>query len=116
MGPFKPRRTKKDGPEKKIQDEIRDFLKLRDWFTIKTHGNEYQSGLPDLYAMHHKYGTRWIEVKNPKQYQFTAAQLENFPKMVAHGAGIWILIEASESEYEKLFKPCNWWQYLSVMK
>lgn len=79
-----------------------------------THGNEFQSGFPDLYATHYSYGPRWIEVKLPdmKGSKFTAAQWREFPKMVANGTGIWILTGATPTEYSKLFKPYNVGYYL----
>lgn len=72
----------------------------------------YQSGLPDLFISHRMYGQRWVEVKNPTKYEFTPAQVKNFPLMSANGAAIWILIAASEDEYKKLFMPENWYWYL----
>lgn len=99
------------GPERIIQDAIMDFLKIRDWYVMETHGNMFQRGFPDLYATHSMYGGRWIEVKDPEGFSFTAAQLECFPKMGANGTGIWVLVAASQHEYEKLFKPPNFWQY-----
>jgi len=114
MNPRKPRATK--GPEEIIQEEICKFLRIRGWFVKETHGNMYQSGFPDLRAAHPDYGTRWIEVKNPKHYVFTAAQLRDFPLMCAHRDFIWIMTAATEDEYAKLFKPCNWMMYLDVMK
>lgn len=81
---------------------------------IKTHGNMFQSGLPDLYATHYTHGARWIEVKLPlmKGSKFTNAQYEVFPKLVANGSRIWILTGATEEEYKKLFKKCNLWEYM----
>lgn len=114
MVPFSPK--KKGEPEKEIRTDLINFLKLRDWYCTITHGNMYQSGLPDVYACHIRYGTRWIEVKNPKKYSFTPAQLEVFPKLAAHGVGVWVLTEATEAEYNKLFKPANWYTYLSIMR
>jgi len=104
----------KTGPERKIQDAIIDFLLIRGWYVLQTHGSMYQSGFPDLYATHSKYGARWIEVKNPLAYHFTPAQLECFPKMSANGTRIWILTAATESEYQKLFGPANWYTYLKL--
>lgn len=103
------------GPEAKIQDAICKKLRALGWHTEETHGNLYQFGLPDVYAMHQKYGTRWIEVKDPKRRGniFTPAQRLKFPIWVAHGVGVWVLTSDSDSEYQKLFKPCNWWQYLN---
>ena len=86
------------------------------WFVRETHGNVYQNGFPDLFCAHLRYGTRWVEVKNPLKYAFTPAQLEAFPQFMAAGAGIWILTAANESEYAKLFKEPNWYWYLSALK
>jgi len=112
MKPFVPK--KKHGPEYYIQKDIISFLRTREWLVKPTHGSMYQSGFPDLFATHKRYGARWIEVKNALSYSFTPAQLEWFPQFVAHGTGIWILVAATEAEYEKLFKDCNWWQYLKL--
>ena len=106
----------KKGPEALIQEKIIEFLRIRQWYVKHTHGNMYQSGFPDLFASHPRYGMRWIEVKNPEQYAFTPAQLENFPLMCAHGAHIWILVAPTEEEYAKLFKPYNWFFYLQALR
>lgn len=109
------KRTVKDGPEKVIEDDLRDFLTLRGWFVVKTHGSQFQSGLTDLIAMHSSYGLRMIEVKNPEHFAFTPAQTKMFPMMIAHGTGVWVLVAATEEEYQKLFGPSNYWTFLSVM-
>jgi len=85
---------------------------------METHGNMYQAGFPDLFACHSSFGQRWIEVKLPemKGSRFTPAQLESFPKICAHGSGVWILTGDSEHEYDKLSKPANFWQYTSIWK
>ncbi len=114
MDPLKTRSRK--GPESQIVTDIRDFLKLRDWYTIKTHGSEYQSGLPDLYCCHKRYGARWVEVKNPLKYSFTPAQLDTFPLLAAHGVGVWVLTAGTDFEYQKLFGPANWHTFLSIMR
>lgn len=108
------KKTVKDGPEKVIEDKIREMLTLKGWFVVKTHGSQFQSGLPDLYATHSRYGARWIEVKNPDSFSFTPAQMETFPKLIANGTQVWVLTAGTEEEYEKLFKPHNYWQFLSV--
>lgn len=110
MDPFNPK--KREGPERKIQDRLIDFLKIRDWYIKETHGNIYQSGFPDLYVCHLKYGPRWIEVKYLPKYSFTAAQLETFPHFSAKGVGVWVLTDATEYEYRKLFGPANWHSFL----
>ncbi len=115
MQPFKPKGSKV-GPEKLIQDALIDLLKIKDWMVKSTHGNIYQFGFPDLYCAHARYGSRWIEVKNPLKYAFTAAQLEDFPMFASKGIGIWVLTAATEYEYQKLFGPANWHTFLSIMK
>jgi len=107
---------KKGHPEAKIQKAIIEYLKVRDWLVKSTHGNLYQHGLPDLYCAHSKYGQRWVEVKNPAGYRFTAAQLEFFPALASKNIGVWVLVEASDSEYKKLFGPPNWYTYLRIMR
>jgi len=104
----------KTKPETIIEKAIMDYLKLRDWYVHSTHGNVYSMGLPDLYACHKRYSTRWIEVKNPNQYSFTPAQMDVFPEFAAKGVGIWIMVAATEVEYKKLFKPANWHTYLKL--
>lgn len=100
------------GPEEVIIQEIIAFLTRRSWLVLRTHGNMYQSGFPDLWVSHVKYGSRWVEVKNPKSYAFTPAQLETFPKICANGSSVWVLTGGNETEYLKLFKHCNWHHYL----
>lgn len=77
------------------------------WHVIETHGNIYQKGLPDLYATHKMYGPRWIEVKVLGHYVWTPAQRDNFPKMIANGTPIWVLVDATMDEYNKLFLKSN---------
>lgn len=109
----------RNNPEQKIQDHIIEFLSIRGWVVMPTHGNMYQQGFPDLYCLHHNYGAKWIEVKNPKGYSFTPAQRKYFPIIAQalemgpdHRQGIWILTAATEEEYKKLFGPQNWYTYL----
>lgn len=104
----------KKGPEKKIQERIIRYLRERDWFVRATHGNQYQSGFPDLFAAKRRYGMRWIEVKNTEKFRFTDAQMECFPKFSKNGVGIWVLQEATESSYDSLFRAPNWASYLPV--
>src|SRR5690606_15387752 len=89
--------------ESSIQERIKKFLEGKGWFVFVTHGNNFQSGLPDLYCIHERYGTRWVEVKRPKGYVFTRAQKVNFHKFSEKGVGIWVLVDATEEEYERLF-------------
>ena len=118
MDPMIPKSFGAKGPEAKIQNAIMIYLRSREWFVKHLHGNAYQSGFPDLWACHSKYGHRWIEVKLPemKGSRYTPAQLDNFPKLCAHGSGVWVLTAATDSEYAKLWKPSNWWVYTGAMK
>jgi hypothetical protein len=113
---FKPK--KKKGPERLIQDKIIKRLRYLEWYVKETHGNMFQSGFPDLFACHHKYGQRWIEVKLPGMVgsKFTGAQLEDFPKLCANGSPVWVLTGDSDDEVNKLFKPHNWASYLDIWK
>ena len=103
-------------PETILQDRIVAMLKLRDWYCRETHGNMYQSGFPDIFSCHRRYGIRWIEVKVLPSYSFTSAQMDVFPEFSGKGVGIWILTEATEFQYKKLFQPPNWHTFLSIMK
>ena len=113
MDPYKPR---EDPLEIKIRESIINMLKIKGWFVIIIHGSTFQPGLPDLYAHHRSYGYRWIEVKRPEGYKFTAAQMKTFPEMAAAGCVIHVLTGAKEEDYDKLFKPANWYFYLGTMK
>jgi len=107
-----PIRNKKKGPEAKIQEDLVKFLRARGWFVQIIHGNMYQRGLPDLYIAKRRYGTRWVEVKYAPKFSFTPAQWENFPRMIAEGVGIWVLVAATEEEYKKLVEKPNLWKYM----
>ena len=111
MEKFIPKSRK--GPEAIIQEKIVKKLTLLGWYVKETHGNVFQYGFPDIFATHSIYKQRWIEVKNPDGWQFTAAQHETFPKFIANGAPIWVLMGDSDFEINKLFAPSNMWYYLS---
>ena len=97
-----------DRPEDKIVAALTMYLRAREWFVKKTHGNKYQTGFPDLFCAHRRYGIRWIEVKVAEHGRFTPAQMDTFPQFAAAGVGIWVLTAATEDEYQKLFHPPNW--------
>jgi hypothetical protein len=110
MRSFSPKAANGRGPESIIQDRIILKLKSHDWYCKVIHGNAFQFGLPDLFAAHINYGQRWIEVKNPLSWSFTESQIKEFPKLAAHGVGIWILFSDDASEMNKLFEPANWFK------
>ena len=103
-------------PEHHVKKAICAMLRCKGWFVKETHGNMFQSGFPDLFACHSRYGQRWVEVKLPKGSRLTGAQLEDFPKLCANGSGVWILTGDDDTDYEKLFKPPNWYQFCEIMK
>jgi len=99
------------GPEWYIRADLVEFLETRGWLVEIFIGNAFQTGVPDLYCYHKKWGERWIDAKQPKRYTFTKAQRHKWPKWEAAGVGIWILTAATQAEYDKLFKPPNWRSY-----
>jgi hypothetical protein len=109
MKPFKFR--PRHGPEWRIQQDLIEYLRIRDWLVEVTNGNIYQIGFPDLFLAHKKYGTRWVDVKNEERYTFTAAQREKWPIWDSFGVGVWILTAANEENYQRLFQPPNWRAY-----
>jgi hypothetical protein len=99
------------GPEWHIQKDVIRYLASREWHVERMIGNAFQMGIPDLYAAHKKWGTRWIDVKQPKKYGFTRDQKRKWPIWESFGIGIWILTAANQEEYDKLFKAPNWRSY-----
>ena len=105
------------GPEAKIQDAFIAFLEARGWHCERMIGvsgasqRGQQVGIPDIYIMHPKYGQRWVDLKNPGKYEFTRAQRYKWPIWEEFGCPIWIIVAATEEEYDKLFGPPNWRQY-----
>jgi hypothetical protein len=101
----------KHGPEYYIQKAVIHYLEDRGWLVERMIGNAFQVGIPDLYAFHPKYGARWIDLKNPLANSLTHAQRVKWPEWESYGLGIWILIAATQSEYDKLFAPPNWREF-----
>ena len=100
------------GPEWFIRRDIKEFLEIRGWHVEIMVGSAFQTGIPDLYCYHRKYGERWIDAKTPGRYSFTKAQKFKWPVWERDGIGIWILVAGSQEEYDKLFKPPNWRSYI----
>ena len=94
--------------ELEIQRELVEFLCARGWHVERMLGNSYQFGIPDLFCFHQKWGMRWVEVKRPQGYSFTLRQKQKFPEWEKAGVGIWILVAATQEQYDLLFKPPNW--------
>lgn len=103
---------RRSNSEKKVRKAITSMLKGLGWGVFLTHGNAYQSGFPDLYAIHYHYGARWIDVKVEGKYSFTNAQKLIWPVWsLKFGIGIWILTGADQEQYKRLFEPPNWLDY-----
>lgn len=108
----KPKKYGRERPEDKVRDAIRSFLEGRGWGVEITHGNKYQSGFPDLYVMHDKYGTRWIDAKVEGRYSFTNAQKYTWSRWhYRFRVGIWIMTAGNEEQYGWLFQEPNWLDY-----
>lgn len=109
-----PTRTKKRQPEKVIQKDIEFFLKQKGWHVERMNASSLMVGFADIYATHKRYGPRWIEVKLPgmRGSKFTSNQMEKFPLFTANGSGVWVMTSATKYEYDKLFRPPNWWTYV----
>lgn len=107
-----PKIRKNDNPEQRLQDQFREFLLCRDWRVMRTHGNKYQKGLPDLYCLHRVYGARWVEIKYLPNASITKAQMSVFTAISAVREGIWIVTECHELEYRKLHHNPNWRGFL----
>lgn len=106
-----PKFRNKHGPEYKIQREFIRFMRERNWVVERMIGNAYQYGIPDLYVGHSKYGTRWIDIKNPVAYEFTRQQRIKWPQWERYGIGVWIITAATQEEYAALFRPPNFRNY-----
>jgi len=107
----------KHGPEYVLQRKIIKFLRGKGWHVERVAGGAMvggavQSGLPDLFVCHKKYGCRFVELKNESHYVFTTAQKWKFPLLMDNGCGIWILTEACDEQYKRLFREPNLWDYL----
>lgn len=105
-----------------IGEPLRIYMEHMGWHMVKTHGNKFQSGLPDYYATHQKYSPRWIEVKVHGR-PLTAAQLKLFPIWIMHNVPLWI-IDGHDfrgttgkstllAAYKKLFQPSRAALYLT---
>ena len=102
----------RDRPEHDlVQVPLIELMTARGWHCEETHGNAHQTGFPDVYAMHVKYGRRWIDCKVKGRYNFTPAQKIKWPIWERFGTPIWIITASTEAEYAKLFQPPNWREY-----
>ena len=102
----------KKRPEDKVRASVCDFMTSRGWGFEITHGNQFQSGLPDALFMHPEIGSRWVDFKVPGKYSFTKAQKVTWPTWYfKYLQGVWILTWGCDDEYAKLFEPANFLDY-----
>jgi VRR-NUC domain len=94
--------------EKSIQKRITKALAKENWWSKWTHGNKFQSGVPDMYAFHPVYKARWIEVKKPKGSRLEDTQLEVFAAWEERRIGVWVL---TDEDIPKLLEPPNWREF-----
>lgn len=114
MNPIK----KKTKLEKDHENELRRLMRSLGWHTEKAHGNLFQKGWPDFYAMHPGLKgveggrplQRWVEMKRPGQGELEQSQIILFRQWSSHGVGIWVL--TTVADYDKLFQPPNWHWWL----
>lgn len=100
------------GPEWYIQQRIIKYLRDRQWKVKVMAAHKFMWAVPDLLASHRKEGPRFIEVKNPENFSFTDAQTQEFPQWISHGLPIYVLCEANQENYDRLFKESNLWLYM----
>lgn len=97
----------KSQPELTIRSAVRDFLTARGWHVEIMHGNQFQHGIPDLWTWHAQWNFRWIDTKTPKKNSLTKRQCQKWPIWEKKGIGVWIMVEATQAEYDKLMGPPN---------
>ena len=97
----------RSNPEATIQRKTIDFLRKRGWYVKATHGNAYFSGFPDLFCWHTNHGLRLIDLKVAGRCKLTKAQIQTWPEMAEFDCGVWIMVDATEEEYAKLFESPN---------
>lgn len=103
---------KKTESESDIQTKFVKRLTLGGWYCLRTHGNAYQAGFPDLYVAHKRYGTRWIEIKKIVGSRFTQSQIDVFTAFSSKDIGVWVITGYTEYEERKLFASANWHTFL----
>ena len=102
---FREPRRKQKSPEGDLSKLLMHKMRCDGWWCKKLHGSIYQSGLPDIVAIHPNYGTRWIETKSATGV-LSPEQMLEFSKMHKAGARI-ALINKIEDYPECLLGPPN---------
>lgn len=95
-------------PEHTGQERLRRLMELEGWYVRKTHGSIFSRDWPDLFAMHPKHGTRWIECKT-EDGQLSDGQVKEFHTWSKHNVGVWVL--RNELDYKWLFEEPNWYMF-----
>lgn len=92
-------------PEKRGENELRDYMARQGWLTVKLAGSKFQKHLPDLLCIHPDFGVKFIEMKAEKGV-LSDEQRMMFRKMERYGAKIYIF--RNSRDYDKLFDIPNW--------
>jgi len=103
---MKPLKRSQSKLERELQAEMIKKLKAEGWHVEVTHGSLYMRGWPDLYAIHRRYGYRWIEMKRPGEGRLKGSQIKKFTTWSKYRIGVWVL--TGPNDYHMLFKPANW--------
>lgn len=107
MKPMRPRPPL----ESAIVERIRKALFAASWTIVdKTHGGEFQSGIPDLITFRPGRGVQFVEIKRPKGGRLTPAQKSRFARWEASGLGVWVL--TGPDDIGLLDGPANWRDFL----
>ena len=93
----------------KVSDPLRAFMHSRGWMTFKTAGSKYMQGWPDLYCIHPKFGTKWVECKMLGK-KLRPSQKRMYQAWTKCGVGVWVINH--KDDYPKLFDLPNWWKYV----
>lgn len=95
--------------EKKGSDDLRNYMAVREWVTIKIPGGRFLKGFPDLFAAHRLHGIILIETKKPRGGVLSESQITMFRKLNRFGVRIYIAHDSRD--YDKLFGKPNWVPY-----
>lgn len=97
-------------PEERVRAEVNEALHAQGWGTNVMHGNQFQRGVPDCYAMHPILGTRWIDYKVEGRYSYTSAQRNVWCDWY-YNFGVQIYILTSGEQLERLNGRGNFLDY-----
>ena len=101
----------KGKPEKEGAQRCVKEMRKHGWkcHRLNVSAGEFSTtGFPDYYCTHLKFGSRWIEFKQPNG-RLEPSQVERFRDFAEHGIGVWVMHD--ENDYQLLFEKPNWWKW-----